>query len=220
MTQRSAQVNDDTYSRRASAWPRQPSWSSMRRALASIRFSPLDRPRLACRPARSRTTSTTWTRFPDASFSRFAVQQRGEPGHRHRQQAAARGQHPPRLGQGQGLPALSPPSGDTAARTAAPRPGTHQARRARAHRPARRRTGRPAGAGCLACLACLVHVQRHRIDQMHPLSAPGQRRGIGTRPPPTSRTRAGGAGSSRFSSSIDRTYSSDGCPPGTRRERS
>ena len=45
----------------------------MRRALASIRFSPADRPRLASRPARSRTTSTTWTRSPDASFSRFAL---------------------------------------------------------------------------------------------------------------------------------------------------
>jgi Amino acid permease len=52
---------------------RQPSWSRMRRALASIRFSPADRPRLASRPARSRTTSTTWTRSPDASFSRFAL---------------------------------------------------------------------------------------------------------------------------------------------------
>ena len=51
----------------------QPSWSKMRRALASIRFSPADRPRLASRPARSRTTSTTWTRSPDASFSRFAL---------------------------------------------------------------------------------------------------------------------------------------------------
>jgi len=51
----------------------QPSWSSMRRALASIRFSAADRPRSASRPARSRTTSTTWTRFPDASFSRFAL---------------------------------------------------------------------------------------------------------------------------------------------------
>jgi hypothetical protein len=45
----------------------------MRRALASIRCSPADRPRLASRPARSRTTSTTWTRSPDASFSRFAL---------------------------------------------------------------------------------------------------------------------------------------------------
>ena len=52
---------------------RQPSWSRMRRALASIRCSPADRPRLASRPARSRTTSTTWTRSPDASFSRFAL---------------------------------------------------------------------------------------------------------------------------------------------------
>src|SRR5690242_262407 len=51
----------------------QPSWSRMRRALASIRFSAADRPRLASRPARSRTTSTTWTRSPDASFSRFAL---------------------------------------------------------------------------------------------------------------------------------------------------
>jgi hypothetical protein len=51
----------------------QPSWSRMRRALASIRFSPADRPRLASRSARSRTTSTTWTRSPDASFSRFAL---------------------------------------------------------------------------------------------------------------------------------------------------
>jgi len=45
----------------------------MRRALASIRISPADRPRLASRPASSRTTSTTWTRSPDASFSRFAL---------------------------------------------------------------------------------------------------------------------------------------------------
>src|SRR5947207_1328410 len=45
----------------------------MRRALASIRFSPADRPRLASRSARSRTTSTTWIRSPDASFSRFAL---------------------------------------------------------------------------------------------------------------------------------------------------
>jgi hypothetical protein len=45
----------------------------MRRALASIRFSPAVRPRLASRPARSRTTSTTWTRSPDPSFSRFAL---------------------------------------------------------------------------------------------------------------------------------------------------
>jgi len=52
---------------------RQPSWSRMRRALASIRFSPADRPRLASRPARSRTTSTIWTKSPDASFSRFAL---------------------------------------------------------------------------------------------------------------------------------------------------
>ena len=45
---------------------RQPSWSRMRRALASIRFSPADRPRLS--PARSRTTSTTWTRSPNAKL--------------------------------------------------------------------------------------------------------------------------------------------------------
>ena len=45
----------------------------MRRALASIRCSPADKPRLASRCARSRTTSTTWTRSPDASFSRFAL---------------------------------------------------------------------------------------------------------------------------------------------------
>ena len=57
---------------------RQPSWSRMRRALASIRFSPADRPRLASRPARSRTTSTTWTRSPDASFSRFALYRRDQ----------------------------------------------------------------------------------------------------------------------------------------------
>lgn len=52
---------------------RQPSRSRIRRALASIRFSPADRPRLASCPARSRTTSTTLTRSPDASFSRFAL---------------------------------------------------------------------------------------------------------------------------------------------------
>jgi hypothetical protein len=50
----------------------------MRRALASIRFSPADRPRVASRPARSRTTSTTWTRSPDASFSRFALYRRDQ----------------------------------------------------------------------------------------------------------------------------------------------
>lgn len=56
----------------------QPSWSSMRRALASIRFSPADNPRLASRSARSRTTSTTRTRSPDASFSRFALYRRDQ----------------------------------------------------------------------------------------------------------------------------------------------
>ena len=38
--------------------------------------------------------------------------------------------------------------------------------------------------------------------------------------PPARVLDVGGDGSSRSSSSIDRTYSSDGCPPGNRRERS
>ena len=50
----------------------------MRRALASMRFSAADRPRLASRSARSRTTWTTWTRSPDASFPRFALYRRDQ----------------------------------------------------------------------------------------------------------------------------------------------
>jgi hypothetical protein len=56
----------------------QPSWGSMRRALASICISPAGRPRLASRSARSRTTSTTWTRSPDASFSMFVLYRRDQ----------------------------------------------------------------------------------------------------------------------------------------------
>jgi hypothetical protein len=51
----------------------QPSWRSVKHALVSIRFFPADRPRLASSPARSRTTSTTWPRSPDANSSRFAL---------------------------------------------------------------------------------------------------------------------------------------------------
>jgi hypothetical protein len=82
------------------------------------------------------------------------------------------------------------------------------------------RGGEPGGRADAGFLAGLVHVQQHRIDQVHPVPAPGQRRGIGPRAPAHIQDPGRGAGSSRSSSSIDRTYSSDGCPPGNRRERS
>src|SRR5690606_23973691 len=43
------------------------------RALASIRFSPAERPRSLSRRYRSRTTSATLLTSPDASFSRLAL---------------------------------------------------------------------------------------------------------------------------------------------------
>src|SRR5271166_2525042 len=43
------------------------------RALASIRFSPADRPRSLSRRHRSRTTSATLFTSPEASFSRLAL---------------------------------------------------------------------------------------------------------------------------------------------------
>ena len=45
----------------------------MSRALASMRFSPAERPRSRSRRQRSRTTSATLSGLPEASFSRFAL---------------------------------------------------------------------------------------------------------------------------------------------------
>src|SRR3954468_11474811 len=48
------------------------------RALASIRFSPADRPRSWSRRHRSRTTSATLFTSPEASFSRLALYRRDQ----------------------------------------------------------------------------------------------------------------------------------------------
>src|SRR5579871_850449 len=56
----------------------QPSSSRMARALASMRFSPADRPRLASCSTRSLTTWMTWPRSRDSSFSRLALYRRDQ----------------------------------------------------------------------------------------------------------------------------------------------
>jgi hypothetical protein len=105
------------------------------------------------------------------------IQQRSEPADRHRQQLAARPQHPPGLGQR--LPSLRG-VGQVVQRAEQ----QHRVLRAVGFRQlprVPRRGGEGSRRVTPCCLAGLLHVQRHRIHQVHPVPAPGQRRGIATR---------------------------------------
>ena len=134
-------------------------------------------------------------------------------------QTATTSRRPPgrRTRQASGGPAAGRPVGQVVQRTEQ----QHRVLRpAVAGAPARRQRGGEGGRRVAARrLESLSTCNATASTKMHPVSAPGQRGGVGAGPPPTSSSCAGGAGSSRSSNSIDLTNSSAGLPPGNNRAR-